>query len=108
MRVLSLLRMASGSSAIALAIEQALALRPNRLGPTSSCSSSRLLKKSALRPIFSMFATATNEGMGGDPHTMRGNRYDIASYTTLQTDSSRCGQNPRDAKEVVGGCRQHE
>src|SRR5437588_553100 len=55
-----------------------------------------------------MFATATNEAMGGDPRTMRGNRYDIASYSTLQTDSSRCDQNFRDANKVVGGRRQHE
>src|SRR3984893_18683902 len=30
-------------------------------------------------------------------------RYIVASYSTLQTDSSRCGQNLRDANEIVGG-----
>src|SRR5215471_8680484 len=55
-----------------------------------------------------MLATAPTEEMRGDPREMRGNRYDIASYSILETDSSRCSQNLRDANEVVGGCRQHE
>src|SRR3974390_3531297 len=49
-----------------------------------------------------------NEAMGGDPRRMRGNRYSIASYAILQADSSRDGQNLRDANQIVGGCRQHE
>src|SRR3974377_1135763 len=49
-----------------------------------------------------------NEAMGGDPRRRRGNRYSIASYAILQTDSSRDGQNLRDANQIVGGCRQHE
>src|SRR5947207_7313119 len=69
---------------------------------------SRLLKNPVSQPIFSMFATTTNGEMGGDPRGVRGHRYDIASYSTLQTDSSRCGQNLGDANEIVSGRRQHE
>src|ERR1700737_1266538 len=69
---------------------------------------SRLLKNSVLRLIFSMFATMINGQMRGDPRRMRGNRYYIASCSALQTDSSRCVQNLRDANEIVGGRRQHE
>ena len=49
-----------------------------------------------------------NGQMSGDPRRMRGNRYYIASCSALQTDSSRCVQNLRDANEIVGGRRQHE
>src|SRR3984893_18400218 len=69
---------------------------------------SRLLKNAVWRRIFSMCAAATTGEMGSDPRGMRGNRYDIASYLILQTDSSRCGQKLRDANEIVSGCRQHE
>src|SRR3984893_2829086 len=65
--------------------------------------SSRLLKKLVVRSNFSMFAMAANGEMGGDPRCMCGIRYIVASYSTLRTDSSRCGQNLRDANEIVGG-----
>src|ERR1700730_15910839 len=71
-------------------------------------ATSRLLKNAVWRRIFSMCAAATTGEMGGDPRGMRGNRYDIASYLILQTDSSRCGQKLRNANAVVSGCRQHE
>src|SRR3984893_19349422 len=64
---------------------------------------SRLLKKLVVRSNFSMFAMAANGEMGGDPRCMCGIRYIVASYSTLRTDSSRCGQNLRDANEIVGG-----
>src|SRR5437588_12361192 len=70
--------------------------------------SSRLLKKSVLRPIFSMFVMPTDKAMSGDPRGMRGYRYDIASYSALQTDSSRCSQNLRNANEIVGGGCQYD
>src|SRR6202795_5416335 len=55
-----------------------------------------------------MFAIVTNGEMSGEPRRMRGNRYYVASCAALQTDSSRCSQNLRDANEIVGGRRQHE
>src|SRR5712671_7299697 len=66
-------------------------------------TSSRLLKKLVVRSNFSMFAMAANGEMGGDPRCLFGIRYIVVSYSTLQTDSSRCGQNLRDANEIVGG-----
>jgi hypothetical protein len=49
-----------------------------------------------------MFSMTTNGEMGGDPRCMCGIRYIVASSSTLQTDSSHCGQNLRDANETVG------
>jgi len=64
---------------------------------------SRLLKKLVVRSNFSMFPMAANGEMGGDPRCLFGIRYIVVSYSTLQTDSLRCGQNLRDANEIVGG-----
>src|SRR6202040_184356 len=61
-------------------------------------TSNRLLKKLVVRSNFSMFPMAANGEMGGDPRCLFGIR-----YSTLQTDSLRCGQNLRDANEIVGG-----
>src|SRR3984893_11295097 len=69
---------------------------------------SRLLKNAVWRRIFAMCAAATTGKMGVVIRAGCGNRYDIASYLILQTDSSRCGQKLRDANEIVSGCRQHE
>src|ERR1700730_11644612 len=66
-------------------------------------ASSRLVKKLVVRSNFSMFAMAANGEMGGDPRCLFGIRYIVASYSTLQTDSLRCGQNLQDANEIVGG-----
>src|ERR1700737_5419414 len=71
-------------------------------------ATSRLLKNAVWRRIFAMCAAATTGKMGVVIRAGCGNRYDIASYLILQTDSSRCGQKLRDANEIVSGCRQHE
>src|SRR5215469_11709926 len=70
--------------------------------------SSRLLKKFVMRPIFLMFASATRGSIGDTLRHGREIRFDFASSSRLQTDSSRCGQNLRNADEIVGGGRQHE
>src|SRR6202040_2776378 len=68
----------------------------------------RLLKNSASRPIFPMLAMVT-KGQRGDPRRRRRRiDYFVASYSTLQTDSSRWRQNFRDADEIVCGCRKHK
>src|SRR5438270_6440520 len=52
---------------------------------------------------------ATANGMSSrDPRQLRGVESHFASSSTLQTDSSRCGQNLRDANKIVGSGGQHE
>ena len=46
--------------------------------------------------------------MGRDPRRIGGVGCGFASYSTLQTDSSRCGQKLGDANEIVGDSSQHE
>src|SRR3984893_6770218 len=55
-----------------------------------------------------MFAWRTSGVMGRDPRWMGGIGYEFASYWTLQTDSSRCCQELRDANEIVGDSGQDE
>src|SRR5450755_2729518 len=73
-----------------------------------TATSSRLLKNQALKAIFLIFAVRARGVIGRDRRGMRGIGCDFASYSTLQTDSSRCGQNLRDANEIVGGKSQDE
>src|SRR3984893_838846 len=47
-------------------------------------------------------------GRGGDPRCMGGIGCGLASYSTVRTDSSRCGQELRDANEIVGDRGQDE
>jgi hypothetical protein len=63
---------------------------------------SRLLENQILRAIFLMFAGRTTGVMGHNPRWMGGTGCGCASYSTLQTDSSRYGQKLRDANEIVG------
>jgi len=46
--------------------------------------------------------------MGRDPRCIGGVGCGFASYSTLQTDSSRCGQKLGDANEIVGDSSQDE
>src|SRR5258706_14156251 len=46
--------------------------------------------------------------MGRDRRCMGGMGCGFASCSTPQTDSSRCGQEPRDANEIVGDGSQDE
>src|ERR1700751_5620176 len=55
-----------------------------------------------------MFARTMNAVMGCGPRWKRGIWYNVASYSTLQTDSSRCGQQLGDADQIVSSGRQHE
>jgi hypothetical protein len=49
-----------------------------------------------------MFAGQTTGVMGHNPRWMGGTGFGCASYSTLQMDSSRYGQEFRDANEIVG------
>jgi hypothetical protein len=69
---------------------------------------SRLLKNHFLWAIFLMFAGRTTGVMGHNPRWMGGTGCGCASYSTLQTDSSRSGQKLRDANEIVGDRSQDE
>src|ERR1700692_1296982 len=55
-----------------------------------------------------MFAGRTSGVMGRDRRCMGGMGCGFASCSTLQTDSSRCGQELRDANAIVGDGRQDE
>ena len=52
-------RPARAASPAAVAIEPALALRPNRLGPTSSCSSSAVRRRSSSCAVISRWLSCT-------------------------------------------------
>jgi hypothetical protein len=56
---------------------------------------SRLLENQILRAIFLMFAGRTTGVMGHNPRWMGGTGCGCASYSTLQTDSSRYRQKLR-------------
>jgi hypothetical protein len=71
-------------------------------------SFSRLLKNRVLRANFLMFAGRTTELMGRDRRCMSGVGCGFASYSTLQTDSSHCGEQFRDANEIVSDRGQDE
>src|SRR5882724_3521788 len=58
--------------------------------------------------IFLAFAGRRSEVMGRDPRCIGGVGCGFASYSTLQTDSSRCGQKLGDANEIVGDSSQDE
>src|SRR6202158_772064 len=55
-----------------------------------------------------MFAARTSGVMVGDPRCMGGMGCGFASYSTPRTDSSRRGQELRDANEIVGDSGQDE
>src|ERR1700730_8435194 len=82
--------------------------RAGRLSLRSRGSSSRLLKNAVLRPNFRMFAMVTKGQRGDQRRRRRKIDYLFVSYFTLQTDSSRCGENFRDANQIVCRCRQHK
>src|SRR4029077_4459270 len=49
-----------------------------------------------------------NRRTSGDQRRLGGDACGCTSYLTLQTDSLCCGQNFRDANEIVGGGCQHK
>ena len=55
-----------------------------------------------------IFAGRTTGGMDDNPRCKGGTGCGCASYSTHQTDSSRCGQQLRDANEIVGDGGQDE
>src|SRR6202162_4773603 len=55
-----------------------------------------------------MFAARTSGVMVGDPRCLGGMGWRFASYSTPRTDSSRRGQELRDANEIVGDSGQDE
>src|SRR5208282_6684955 len=74
----------------------------------AGCASSRLLKNVVLGLNFSMSAMVMRGAIGCDRRCERGVGYGFASFSALQTDSSRRGQKLGDANEIVGGCSQDE
>src|SRR6188472_4319423 len=82
--------------------------KPLRVFSHRTDTASRLLKKFSAMSTFSMFARVTGERMGDDCRHGRGVWHDFASSSALRTGSSRCGENLRDANEIVCGRRQDE
>jgi hypothetical protein len=74
-------------------------------------SPSRLLKKGHLKREFQVFEVRHMLRASSDGALCE--RFDLifdvyGSFPVLQADSSRCGQNLRDANEIVGGGRQQK
>jgi len=65
------------------------------------------LKNRVPRAIFLMFAGRTTELIGRD-RRMSGVGCGFASYSTLQTHSSRCGEQSWDANEILSDCGKDE
>src|SRR5450631_2918898 len=63
---------------------------------------SKAAEKLSSGAFFLTFAGRRSELMGRDPRRIGGVGCGFASYSTLQTDSSRCGQKLGDANEIVG------
>ena len=85
--------------------------RPAKIGSRrlpQDKATNRLLKNSVLRPNFRMFAMVTKGQRGDQRRRNRKIDYLFVSYFTLQTNSSRCRENFRDANQIVCRCRQHK
>src|SRR4029077_4336829 len=69
-------------------------------------------RQAAEKPDFgadlSMCGLKPNRRTSGDQRRLGGDACGCTSYLTLQTDSLCCGQNFRDANEIVGGGCQHK
>jgi|SRR5215475_9695865 len=69
--------------------------------PTGPLPPSRLLKKFLVRAIFAMFASATGGSSVVEQRYKWRSWYVFASFSALQTESSRDSQDLRDANQVV-------
>ena len=74
----------------------------------STRPTSRLRKKPGFEGDILMRAAMTDGVMGRDLRRRRGIGDGFGSSSLLRADSSRCGQDFRDANEIIGGRGQYE